>query len=406
MKLSENNFKESEKKLTFFSLIQATFLAIFLGGMSSKEEMQNYDIKGDWITWLKMTYTKENFTLFFSKWSKRILKFVIVFTIINTFIFLPLFIYKVKAEKHYPVARAYFTCAMKFDLLYIAPLSKVFGHGNIFTWPLYPIKDAFYDLGMKNMPEQEGEREIWWFNIRFVEYKLVIEPAIYDWDMLRTKVDKTIPKWEEKSFAKWNDELYKHLNSFPDANISDKKLKKEKLIRYIDLLDSYYWNTTALHSKLEEQKGRKQPIWADKMYSDRYEGLIKKFEDFKEYSKKYEPESYKYFEEKKQYKEEAIIYSLAKGIIGSKFQRKILTCKDPMINVFADNHTKLRDYEKEHKNALNPGQQINLQLLYSGGIPGFSNGKACIQEPSMKEYNNYCTKSINDFNNSIKRKDK
>lgn len=227
----KENFKNTDDKrteITFFSLLFETIVAIFMSGTASSEDKKEYSTKEKWKIWARNTFNLNNFKSISEKLFKGFAYFIVIFSIINLFIFTPIIVGQLKSPR-YPVARAYLKSAYMVNLLYIFPLSKIFGYGNPLTWGFYPVKDILYKIGISKLPKDEGEREIWWFNVRFVEFKVVVQPTLSKSFTYNDKKYKPLPKWQVKSFEKWNNELYSHILSWQSAKISDPKLKKRKI---------------------------------------------------------------------------------------------------------------------------------------------------------------------------------
>lgn len=400
--------EKEKRKITFISLLFETIVGIFVSGSTTQEEHVQYSTAVKWKIWIKSTFNLNNFKNIFKRFFKGFAYFIVIFTILNILIFTPIILGQFKNSK-YPVARAYLKSAFMVERLYIIPLSNLFGYGNPLTWGFYPIKDGLYNAGMAKLPKDEGEREIWWFNIRFVEFKTVVQPTLSDSYTYNDKTYKRLPRWQVKSFEKWIGELYAHILSWPNAKISDPKLKKEKLMRFLDLAEAYIKSTNILSTKLQisEQKHTTNDFpdhlpYAKPEAVKNYIAVVNIFNRLKSDSAKNDKESYNYFKKKKRYEEDKFLYEAALNLIGSKRDWGLaITCESPEVALLGTSHKNMMDYYNKNKKDLKFGEKITIEILTSGGIPGFTY-KKCTDTPTLKEYNQYFIEKDKEFKKEIK----
>ena len=165
---------------------------------------------------------------------KKITKILSKFVIFNLFVFLIAILCSgIIINRPYPVAKAFMISASSLNTIYIFPLSKIFGWGNPLTWPFYIARDSLYNVGMLFFPKNEGEREIWWFNIRWNEYIQVEYDEAVKYGVFTKRGE--YPRYKIPMLQNWEQELYVHIEPFANAKISDPELKKEKLSRFVDL---------------------------------------------------------------------------------------------------------------------------------------------------------------------------
>lgn len=374
----KENFENTDDKrikITFFSLLFETIVAIFMCGTASSEDKKEYNTKEKWKIWAQSIFNLNNFKNIFKKLFKGFAYFIVIFSIINLLIFTPIVVNQLKSPR-YPVARAYLKSAYMVNLLYIFPLSKIFGYGNPLTWGFYPIKNTLYKIGISKLPKDEGEREIWWFNIRFVEYKTIVQPALMD-SYKRDTTFKPLPPWQIKSLEKWHNELYSNILSWPSVKIFNSTYKKEKLIRFIDLAEAYVDSTSVLSTKLQVTEHNNSSGW--RSYPDHlpyakpedvknYMNIISLFEKLKAGSAKNDKESYDYFERNKRYYEDKFLYETAYELIGSEAQWEKLLCNSPEIDIFVTSNKNLRDFYVKNYNSLKSGEKGTIELLATLGM--------------------------------------
>lgn len=354
-----------------------------------------------------MVEEKDKFKDMLKRIVKGIVSILVLFVLINMLIFIPLIVNQLKSPRH-PEAKAYLKSAFMINQMYIFPLSNALGYRNRLTLPFYTLRDRFYQTGMSKLDNDEGEKEIWWFDIRFFEYKMLIQKTLFDAYQHKTGYIP-LPKWQEKIFKDCINELYSHIQSWPKAKIDDAAIKKEKLIRFLDMAETYISSINVLSSKLqitakdykpEEHKHHKPyPKLVD---VKNYMNVVDTFEKLKSDSAKNDKESYEYFEKNKGNDEEKFLYKSSLYLIGSENQwGKGVTCSSPEVNILASNHRKLRDYYVKNEDKLDAGESIGLSILITGPIkiPICNNIPETIEyEKFRQKYADYIYKKVK-YNN-------
>lgn len=124
----------------------------------------------------------DHYLKFYKFTSKVLFKFLIF----NLILFTPIILLSVW-KKPYPIARGFLTSSMLVNSVYIMPSTFILGWENPTTWMFYPIRDGLYNAGINLLPKNEGEKEIWWRDIRWVEYAFGVENSICDWGLFGKK---------------------------------------------------------------------------------------------------------------------------------------------------------------------------------------------------------------------------
>lgn len=341
-----------------------------------------------------MVEEKDKFKDMLKRIVKGIVSILVLFVLINLFIFVPLIVNQLKSPRH-PEAKAYLKSAFMINQMYIFPLSNALGYRNRLTLPFYKLRDRLYQTGMSKLDNDEGEKEIWWFDIRFFEYKMLIQKTLFDAYKYKTDMIP-LPKWQEKIFKDWINELYSHIQSWPKTEINDPAMKKEKLIRFLDMAETYIASIHVLSTKLqitakdykpEEHTHHKPYPKLDDVKN--YMNVVDAFEKLKSDSIKNDKESYEYFERDKGVDEDEFLYEAAYYLIRSENQwGKGVTCSSPEVNILVVNHKKLRKYYVEHYNKMSPGQQTGIEIL----IGSNSEIPVCENIPETKIYHQFMIK--------------
>lgn len=194
--------------------------------------------------------------------------------------------------KPYPVAKFFLSNAFAVNTLYIFPLSKVFGWDNILTKPFYLVRGLLYHTGMFFLPENEGEREVWWFVIRFSEY----DDLVGD---LAAKIYRNRATTRElkkcKKVMKFNDEVYEHIIKLATMKIKDEHCRSRRYNHLV--LAIYKYQLVAMVIGENDKDNKKNPnnfyLKGDQL--TKFETLLNLFMKQTEYIKKEEPEAYDYF---------------------------------------------------------------------------------------------------------------
>ena len=250
-------------------------------------------------------------------------KFVKFFLIFNLNVFL-IVGFANSLFRPYPVAKFFLSNASAVNTLYIFPLSKVLGWDNILAKPFYPVRELLYQTGLFFLPKEEGERESWWFAIRFKEYDELVRPLIFKLHTTRATF------WDYKKIIKilkFNDEVYEHTLKLATLKIKDKHLRSR---RYNQLVVAMYkYNLCAVGSKTRELFKIKKEKDGNAFFIkgnliDKFETLLNLFIRQTDYIKKEEPDAYKYFKNETDhfYLDEIVIFNYSRYIVQSDLVEK------------------------------------------------------------------------------------
>lgn len=287
----------------------------------------------------------------------------------------------------YKEARTYMTIASVINEEYIFPLSVRFGCDNLIIKPFYWMSDKFFDAGYSKFPKDEGEKEFWWYKIKFNEY----EQQLLAW-----RISEKLPSYS--TFIKVDNELYKHIDLFASAKItnkSDKLFAIQKLTQFVRLAKMYVDSNDILKSKFESDNQAKLGIKGMESVLPpedikRYEHVYNTYINLLNYSKIHEKESYNYFYSDPVYwlGGDVMVYYLVDDILKSKLYTNKLDCNDKFIKIFTDEHRKIREFY--YKNEKNKNMEFSLHGAYT---PTFYAelilAYKCQNNPYMKEYIKY-----------------
>lgn len=212
--------------------------------------------------------------------------------------------------------------AAVINIMYIYPVYKCFGWGNDFSniivSPFCIIRNYLYNQGLKNIPEDDGEREVWWFVIRFTEYdKFVIHTA---YKMHTIHADSVGYRTYEK-IKQFNDEVYEHILKLATLKIKDEHLRSR---RYNQLAISIHRYHAGEGCAWLGGKANPNSFNTNTARMKKYKTLIDLFIKQTEYIKREEPEAYDYFKNHtyNYYLDDLILFTYSEELVTSELIKK------------------------------------------------------------------------------------
>lgn len=302
---------------------------------------------------------------------------IALFYAISTFLTFKVAIDNATKGTMYKEARAYMAAAEEMNNLYIFPLSHMTHWEHPITKPFYAIRDKLYNKGLSMFPKDEGEREIWWYKIRYVEFRELVEDNLVAYQL---KKDYAIPKFVYKKinrFHDWDNELYSHIQPIANAKITDPKFAKFKLDMFVQLARLYVSMDSLLVLEPREIAYQKtgNPIpqinWVSDKEVEKYNKIYQTYLNLLEYSKKYDKSSYDYFynDVNRRMWGWFLAHEVSKNIMMSRFYNNELICNDFYLKLYNDNQKLMRDYYAKNEKKLSYGVRFRMSMDSSEGIP-------------------------------------
>lgn len=303
-----------------------------------------------------------------------IIAVIVLFYAIVTFLTFKTAIDAATKDSNYKEARAYMAAAEEMNNLYIFPLSHMTHWEHPITKPFYAIRDKLYNIGLSKFPKEEGEREIWWYKIYFLEYLDLVQDNLYAYQQ---KFDYAIPKFvfsKVNRFHDWDNELYSHILPLANDKITDKELQKNKINRFVQVAESYVSEDSVLvlePSFKQTWKGPPLVHWVSDKEVEKYDKIYQAYIKLIEYSKKYDKPSYDYFYDDITNRMTGwfLAYDVSKEIMMSRFYDNKLTCGDFYLKLYADNQKIMRDYYAKNEKKLSSSVRFRMSMDSSEGIP-------------------------------------
>lgn len=375
------------------------------------EELEKYEERKDREELLSIIndMAKKILFLVFKKVVFFLIFIFILFIVINFIIFNSAY-NKALKEKYYPEAKANLVCAYLINKIYIFPLTKISRWEHPITKPFYRVRDDLYMKGLSLLPPEEGEREVWWYKIRYTEFREVVENHLLEYG-LNTKPRKFLYK-KVNYMLNWNSELYEHIELIARAKITDKKYSKQKLLMFITLARLSEAMDKILKMRIERERRVKagihdgNHIYPDDKFVKKFNQVFITYKKLIESSKKHDKESYNYvFSYPKRKVWDAILrHDIALDILQAKqFRIKNFSCSDKYVKVFADAQKEIRTFYYLNKKKLSFGmrQRLGMSTLTIHPFIAYE----CRYNPDLQDYVRYSLKEYNDYGFKSKKMD-
>ena len=330
--------------------------------------------------------------------TKRVL---VCFFILNLFAFgIP--IAKKSVGKPYAMAKAFNVAAATVNIVYIFPLSHIFGYKNMFTLPFYGIRDILYNTSQSLYPENEGEKEVNWFTVRYAEFETLLLPIVR-----RDSGDMRILYYKkyDKVLLEWIDELHDHLKPFATEKIIDPAIRKLRFNLFVNYaFEAYFDRYTLVDTILSEKPENKyklSPILKNKEQMQKIEDALIYYNKLKDYAKKNEQDGLDFFKYHTNnfYVEDFLKWQVSSKVLKSKLVNDRFSCNDPYIKTMGESFSKLNEYQH---NSFNCSRPIFGFLSLSTDDLDQAIAKKCLKndyaQKYLKTYNQFVENQIEDYN--------
>lgn len=248
-----------------------------------------------------------------------------------------LIIYGLVASRHaigrpHPVAKLCMSGAVVVYLVYITPLSKAFGHGNPLTKPFYLLRDTFYHAGMKALPENDAEREMLWYLIRYTEFHELVEPVFRKGDDAGKPIKNLAP------LMQWTDEIYEHSRAMTRNSFRDPYFRKARFNLFYGTVWTYLTLRPGIYSLNTGEKKTIEPFIRNDAEVARFEELQRLLIDFRERTRVQEPEGLDFFYNgtERWFGDIESINETALYVALNRHEKKQLRCDDPQAKLFLE----------------------------------------------------------------------
>lgn len=298
---------------------------------------------------------------------KAVFSFFIIITLVVYFSLLARFV----PGRPYPVAKIIMSGAMTVNIMYVMPLNKL-GYRNIFTQPFYFVRDNLYKAGMRFIPKDDGEREMWWAGIRYPEYDRIVNPMIY----------KTLRGngWEfyqnAELYDKWTKEVHEHIEPMATLKIKDDKFRKQRFGLFVDVVYEFLGRHTYVLAVERKKTGLDYPYKELETHIAQMKKVLDIFLKSIEYTKEYEPEGWHHFknETRRYFYDDKIISLYSSKILFNltyEGNNKNFSCSSPYIKLHGDARKNLKNYyENDIRLTSNMRTSVEMGINWNGGMAG------------------------------------
>lgn len=308
----------------------------------------------------------QDFQQYFLPDIKKFTKFFLIFNL--TVFFLVGF--SNSLFRPHPIAKFFLSNAVTVNSLYIFPLNKVFGWDNILAKPFYPVREVLYQTGLFFLPLDDGERELWWFAVKFKEFEWYTSSFMYK-EHAYYQIRKI------KKILNFYNEIYSHIESLTTLKIKDKHLRDKRYNIAVGVLYGYgssypFFNHRIIKKIAEGEESfikKEDKIFFESVYLDskelifRSEYILKEFAKLREYTEKNEPEGLIHFSKTKRYYEDTLLITdITDNILQEKDNLNTIKCDDPIIRLFAISRYKSKMYMYDTNL---PVPDRNIRIRYS-----------------------------------------
>ncbi len=236
----------------------------------------------------------------------------------------------------HPTTKLCMSGAVLMYKIYISPLTKILGHSNPMIRPFYLVRDAFYQAGIKALPENDPEREMLWYLIRYSEFHELVEPVF------RREDDAGKPIRNIKDLLRWTDEIYEHAHAMTRHSFRDSYFKKARFNIFYGTVWTYVTLRPAIISRAAGDSSLQTFIRNDAEVS-RFEKLQRLLIDFRERTRIQEPEGLDFFfnETERWFGDIETINETALYAALHRHEKKQLQCDDPQVKLFLETRNTL-----------------------------------------------------------------
>ena len=306
-------------------------------------------------------YSKENIIKKISLWV------LIAFVTFNILIFAQVAIKQAFGKPNVP-AKLCLSGATTINVIYIFPLSRVFGVNNIVALPFYIVRDVFYKMGINAIPEDDGEIYMWWYMVKYKEYEELIMPLIgkfYQYD------DRS---HDPSIFIQWTDETFRNLEGLSKNPIKDKFLKSMRFNIFVTVARDYIQGRTRIISRLNGTT-KLFPYINNNAEIKRVEDILAWFFYLNDYASKNEPEGLNHFYTRTSnfFGDNLLVYNASFMILSNKIKYNKLLCNDKLIMALINSKKYLMEntmkdprmseiYKQKLTNEINSGLDRALLL--------------------------------------------
>lgn len=270
---------------------------------------------------------------------KKIKTFILFFLYFNIIVFSVAIFPNI--NKPYPKQKMMMQSAAFITVIYIIPISKVFGNHNILTIPFYTVRDKLYDTAYNMYPNDEAEKEIQWYAVKLFEYQFLYQP-------LYEKYFNTNPQKlaNNKDLWHWTDEFYNNAMLLAHEKTNQPYFNKYIYRNYIGEISQYMDDRPLLF--LARDNYSYKNLLNDQKEIDRFNNILVTSERLKNDFEKNNPDSLNYFLDNNNITPQEFLnkHKILVYLLSNKYLNHNFNCNDKLIKKYIDNRNEMINYLK------------------------------------------------------------
>ncbi len=283
----------------------------------------------------------------------RVLKYFKIllsaFTAFNIVLFLTVILNQ-SVNRPYPIAKAYMASSFIVNTYYFVPLSQTLGIDDILVQPFQSVRNYLYNEGVKNLPENDAEKDYWWYRVKFYEFEKIHIYNLYNY--FQSKKNKK--PFDNSYYQNWFSDIYSHIVSMANKKTKDTKIKKRKVIDFVSLSTKYltvkrlYLYNVKTFKNDKNKFSYESPILSDNKEVDKYKNILSLYltkvdKNFQNTIGNIEKKDATY------YLKNYFFYKLNMRIVGNKIINKEIDCNDRNFLNYLKSRKVLKDSVKNKK---------------------------------------------------------
>lgn len=296
-------------------------------------------------------------------------------------------------------AKAYFSAASVVTIVEVCPLEQVFGFDNALALPFKTLRDWFFQKGEDSLPNDDGERYIWWFMIYYQEYEKTVKYEIKKY--LKCIEEKQALSYDKSKIPKlyeWTDKLLNVLEPLATSKIRDKSFRKKRLNFFNGIALSFYNDKGLLLLAKEKSTVKKDPYYETEEDINDLKYIHKLYSELTAYTLRKEKESYNYFfnETNRHMYHYALMLLISKDILlYSEVHNEKITCDNEYLISYGKNYGGLIEKYYNTNDPISRVDSNNLGWILTYYPPQMGRWvKMSCSNSDMNFFNEYMKKKL------------
>lgn len=262
--------------------------------------------------------------------------------------------------------------AVAINVIYIYPLSKVFGNRNILTLPFYFVRDKLYYTAYNMYPKDETEKEIHWHAVRYWEYEKLYSPMYEKY--FKSQPEKLI---KNNDLFNWTNEIYYHLNLLSQGTIKDPTFKEYRFGYFNQVLHEYLPVRFLL---FKAKNNYNQYVYlSNDSEIQQLKNLVADSIKLESFCRQNEPEGIIYWNKDSFWYTNLNLLDATISILQNSIKKNEFNCNSPYLNIYLENR-RILTFDLNYSKVPNEKKKLIRNYLNYN-----------LNEDILKEYNTQCS---------------